>query len=223
MKPCLRLSLLATFVLSGTLAFGAPVRVACVGDSITYGYGLKDPAHDAWPVVLGRLLGSGYEVRNFGVSATTLLKRGNYPYWDRPAFKAATEFEPQIVVIVLGTNDTKPINWDTHSGEFAGDAAAMIEHFADLPSHPVVWIGLPPPIFANPFTINEANAVKIRAIWRTVAAAHHDRVIDFAPALAGKPQLFRDGVHPKVAGARLMAEIVAKALRAAPAAAAAAR
>ncbi len=219
MKPRGLLPFLVVLSILPTFALGAPIRVACVGDSITYGYGLKNPAHDAWPAVLGRLLGPDYEVRNFGVSATTLLRNGNLPYWDSPAFGKAGEFDPQIVIIVLGTNDSKPINWVPHHAEFASDAGAMIEHFASLPSKPAVWICLPPPIYPNPFTINEANAVEIRQIWRQVAAAHHVPVIDPVPALAGHPELFRDGVHPTVAGAKVLAKTVATALHAAPKAA----
>ena len=210
------LPLLAALCLSVLPVPAAPIRVACVGDSITAGYGLKDPAQEAWPAVLGRLLGPDYEVRNFGVSATTLLRHGNYPYWDRPAFADAGAFAPQIVIIKLGTNDTKPINWDTHAGEFAADAAALVAHFAGLPSKPAVWICLPAPIFANKFTIDEANAREIRAILRTVAAAHRVPVIDPVLALAGHPEYFPDGVHPNAAGAAVLAQVVADALRAAP-------
>lgn len=214
------LPLLAALCLSALLAPAAPVRIACVGDSITAGYGLKDPAQEAWPAVLGRLLGPDYDVRNFGVSATTLLRHGNYPYWDRPAFADAGAFAPQIVIIKLGTNDTKPINWDTHAGEFTADAAALVAHFAGLPSKPTVWICLPVPIFANKFTIEELNASQVRTLLRSVAAEHHLPVIDPVPALAGHPEYFPDGVHPNGAGAAVLAQVVADALRAASVAAA---
>jgi len=207
------LPLLAALVLAALPAAAAPTRIACVGDSITAGYGLKDPAHEAWPAVLGRLLGPGYEVRNFGVSATTLLRHGNYPYWERPAFAEAGEFAPQIVILKLGTNDTKPVNWDTHAGEFATDAAALIEHFANLPSKPAVWICLPAPIFANKFTIEEFNATQVRTLLRSVAAEYHVPVIDPRPALANHPEYFPDGVHPTAAGAAVLAQVVAEALR----------
>ena len=210
---------LAALCLSAWAAPAAPVRIACVGDSITAGYGLTDPAHDAWPAVLGPLLGADYDVRNFGVSATTLLRHGNYPYWERPAFADAGAFAPQIVIIKLGTNDTKPVNWDAHRGEFAADAAALVAHFAGLPSKPTVWICLPAPIFPNRYTIDESNAKQVRTILRSVAAANHVPVIDPVPALAGHPEFFPDGVHPNAAGAAVLAKVVAGALRAAPVAA----
>jgi hypothetical protein len=100
------------------------IRVACVGDSITFGAGIKDRKNDNYPVVLGRSLGEMFEVRNFGVSGATLLKAGDFSYWKTPAFKAATNFDPHVVVIKLGTNDTKPQNWK-HAVQYAADNLAV--------------------------------------------------------------------------------------------------
>ena len=122
------------------------IRVACVGDSITFGAGIKDRKNDNYPVVLGRSLGERFEVRNFGVSGATLLKDGDFSYWKTPAFKAATEFDPHVVVIKLGTNDTKPQNWK-HADEYAADYEAMIDHFAALPAKPKIWLCSPAPVY----------------------------------------------------------------------------
>src|SRR4051812_7771397 len=86
------------------------IKVACVGDSITFGAGIKDRDKNSYPAQLQGLLGSGYEVKNFGVSGATLLKEGDKPYWKEKAFEAAKKFEPNIVIIKLGTNDSKPQN-----------------------------------------------------------------------------------------------------------------
>lgn len=210
------LCLCATALVAAAAA--TPVRVACVGDSITYGYLLKHPATESYPADLGRILGSGYQVGNFGVSATTILKDGDYTYWKRPAFAAAGRFEPNIVVIMLGTNDSKPYNWARRVG-LARDAAAMIEHFQDLSSKPKVYVCLAVPVFKNRYGINEAHLEKIRAIWREVAAEHQAAVIDARTPFLGKESLFCDGVHPTVEGAKLLAQTVADGIlgKAAPA------
>lgn len=208
-------SLVAVLLLSGCIGMRhavPPVRVACVGDSITYGSGLPDRAHMAYPAVLGRLLGPRYLVVNFGVSGATLLKNGNKPYWKQPALAQAADFQPQIVVIKLGTNDSKPANW-AHRDEFAADAAALVDYFMRLPSKPAVWICLPLPAFSHAYTIDEKNLVEIRAILRQVAAEKHLPVIDPTPVFAGRRELFRDGIHPNPAGAKLLAETIADALR----------
>src|SRR5882672_9957229 len=77
------------------------IRVACVGDSITFGAGVENREINNYPVVLGRLLGSRFEVRNFGVSGATLLKKGDKPYWNEPAFKQVDGFAPQAVLLML--------------------------------------------------------------------------------------------------------------------------
>src|SRR3954454_24795429 len=89
----------------------APLKVACVGDSITEGSGLGNPAVEAYPPRLQRLLGTNYVVTNFGVSGRTLLKKGDFPYWKELAFTNSLKSNPNIVIIQLGTNDGKPYNW----------------------------------------------------------------------------------------------------------------
>ena len=56
------------------------IKVACVGNSITYGAALPDRDTQAYPVRLQQLLGDSYEVANFGKSGTTLLAKGHRPY-----------------------------------------------------------------------------------------------------------------------------------------------
>src|SRR5262245_35770894 len=98
----------------------AQIKVACIGDSITEGGNLDNPSVNAYPIVLGRLLGTNYITRNFGVSGRTLLRKGDFPYWNDPAFRNATNFAPNIVTIKLGTNDSKPQNW-RYKDQFARD------------------------------------------------------------------------------------------------------
>ncbi|HTJ78681.1 MAG TPA: GDSL-type esterase/lipase family protein [Rariglobus sp.] len=203
---------LLSFVVSPVMS-SAATRIACVGDSITAGSGLKDARHEAWPSVLGELLGPNYDVGNFGVSGATLLVHGNKPYWNEAAFPKADAFAPKIVIIALGTNDSKAANWDTRHGEFLADANALVDHFAKLPSKPQIWLCLPPPIFSHAYGIDEPNAAKIRTILRSVAAAHHLKVIDPGSAMNHKAEMFPDGVHPNADGAKAMAGVIAAALK----------
>jgi len=197
-----------------TIPVSTPTRVACVGDSITYGYLLKDRAHDAYPVVLQGILGPGWQVENFGVSGCTMLKAGDRPYWKQKALQQALKFASQVVVIQLGTNDTKPQNF-THEANYAADTAALVDQFAKLPSHPKIWLCLPVPIYGNKMMINEQNLESLIAKLRQVALEKSLPVIDLHSALAGHGELFRDGVHPNPEGAKLMAEAVSKAVQAA--------
>ena len=122
---------------NGRVAEPVPIRVACIGDSITFGANIQNREHDSYPADLQRMLGRHYEVDNFGVSGANLIKKGDKPYWQEPEFLAATTFAPDIVIILLGTNDTKPQNW-RYKSDFSGDLRDLIRHFATLPSKPQI-------------------------------------------------------------------------------------
>lgn len=215
MRTALVFILLAGAV-SAQLATAGPVRVACIGNSITAGAMLPDSRRESYPAVLARLLGAEYEVGDFGVSGATLLRNGDIPYWNDPAFREATEFEPQIAVIELGTNDSKAENWEIHARTFAADAAALVAHFARLPSQPAIWLCLPLPAYSEVGGIREAVLREIRRELRRVAADQGVRIIDAHATLDGKPHLLADGVHPNAAGAELLAQTVASALTNSP-------
>jgi acyl-CoA thioesterase-1 len=190
-----------------------PFRIACVGDSITFGSGIENPEVNSYPHVLGLLLGDKFDVRNFGVSGATLLKNGDLPWRKTPAFSESTNFDPDLVLILLGTNDTKPQNWKTHGKEFADDLAALVEHFQKLPSHPQVWLVQPVPVYEDRWGINEKDLMEgvLPAIQR-VADQKKLPVIDLNAALSDRPELFSDKIHPNAAGAKLMAQTIRKAL-----------
>lgn len=210
MKKLLVLLLLIT----ASLATAAePIRVACVGDSITFGAGVEDREKNCYPKVLGDLLGEGYDVRNFGVSGATLLKEGDKPYWKEGKFKEATDFNPNIVIIKLGTNDTKPQNW-AHKDQFEADTKALVEHFRGLPAKPEIYLCHPVPAYPGNWGINDAT-IKKEVVPLVDAAAKEtkSKVIDLYKALSRKPGMFPDKVHPNAAGAKVIAETVFKAVQ----------
>jgi acyl-CoA thioesterase I len=204
----IQLFLPAILVMVLSLRVEAVTRIACVGDSITAGSGLASPQTESWPARLGELLGPDYEVKNCGVSGSTLLKNGNKPYWKVSAFAAATQFQPDIVIIALGGNDSKSVNWDSHQGEFAADANALIDHFASLPSAPKIYIALPTPAFSKAFGVMEPNNERIRVILREVAKTRHLTIIDLYSPLREDAALFKDGIHPQAEGAAKIAQTV---------------
>lgn len=203
--------IICLFVLVAASVMAAePSRVACVGDSITAGVGASKG--NSYPDQLGRMLGDGYIVKNFGVSGSTLLNHGDRPYQKQGAFKKALEFQPNIVVIKLGTNDTKPQNWK-FKDEFVADYKDMIGQFAKLPSKPRFFLCRPAPVPGKGnFGINEAGVLEEIPMLDKVAADEKATVIDIYGALKDHPEMLPDRVHPNTAGATVMAKTVFKAL-----------
>jgi acyl-CoA thioesterase I len=187
-------------------------RVAAVGDSITWGSGLADRERDSYPAQLGRLLGDPHEVRNFGVNGTTLLRNGDRPYWTTSSFDAARAFAPDVVVIMLGTNDAKPQNW-RHREEFVADYVAMIDAFAALPSRPTIWVCHPVPTFGAYGVRDPVLRNHVIPMIDRVAEVRQVPVIDLYAVLRGRGDLFPNGIHPNAEGARLIAETVRQAIR----------
>ncbi len=194
---------------------GDTTKVACVGDSITWGWGLSNRNHESYPAVLQTLLGSQYIVMNCGTSGCTMLKRGDMPYWNDANLGASTEFKPDIVVIILGSNDAKPQNW-SHKSDFITDYHSMIEHYRGLGAR--VYIASPPPVYhggrfgITPAVVND----QIVPLVRQVAANANVKLIDVFTALSGKPGYFPDTVHPNADGSRLIAQTVAASLTSNP-------
>lgn len=190
-----------------------PIRLACVGDSITFGYTLKHPATQSYPAQLQRMLGAAHwEVRNFGVSATTLLNSGDRPYTKTKAYHDALAFNPDVVVIMLGTNDSKPQNW-AHRARFEGDYEQLIRAFEALPAHPRVFVCHPILVAdGGKWGINEPVVLEEDPLVDAAARATGAGVIDMQPVMRGHEALMPDNVHPNAEGARLMARAVYTAL-----------
>jgi len=189
--------------------------VACIGDSITYGSTIIDRTYNSYPAQLGRMLkefDNQWETYNYGVSGATLLRKGDRPYIQQSAYTQALAANPDVVIIKLGTNDSKPQNW-VYKDEFISDYLDLIDSFAGLPSNPEIWICKPVPVYAelagitNPIVQNE-----IIPLIDEIAQQRDVQVIDLYTALSSVPDLFSDGVHPNAEGAKLIAEAIVLAL-----------
>ena len=202
------LILLSVIVLTISACNREPVRVACVGDSITYGHGIKDRLHDAYPGVLSSMLGEKYDVRNFGVSGTTTMMDTDMPYMNEQAYKDALEFNPQIVTIKLGTNDSKPFNWKEQE-HFKKDLKTLIESFRSLPSKPKIWLCLPVPAYGHAWSINDSIIYNgVIPYIKEVAQEEDLSLIDLNTPFQNKKQYFPDTIHPNEEGEKMIAEII---------------
>lgn len=189
-----------------------PVKVACVGDSITEGSGLADRKTQAYPAQLQRMLGDKWLVGNFGRSARTLLNAGDFPYQTTGPLKEALEFKPDVVIIMLGTNDSKPQNWK-FKDRFVGDYKDLIGKFRVLESKPRIFICRPVQVIGpERFAIRASVVEEALPLIAQVAKEEQTGLIDMRAALEGHAELLPDGVHPNAEGAALMAKAAYRAL-----------
>ena len=210
---------LTTWLKRLTLPKAGAKRVACVGNSITYGHGVDMSDVEGYPAQLQKMLGRDYCVRNYGRSGRTLLNNGNQPYMKEKAWKSAKEFNPDIVIVKLGTNDSKPKNWDAHSKEFQTDLQQMINELKALPSKPRIILCDPIKCTA-PIKPGYDNQVRdsvilnaITPIINKVAKKNKLEVIDLRPTLNyEKDDMQRDGIHPTAKGDKKLAQAVADAI-----------
>ena len=182
----------------------AKIRIACIGNSITWG-GLGDLSY---PQQLQKKLGSNYDVRNYGVSGRTLLKNGDFPYWKEPEYLAARNFDPHIIIIKLGTNDSKPQNW-VYKDQFFGDYMELVASFRMLKRRPQIYVCFPVPVFQTNWGINEPIVKnEIIPIIDSVQKSAKTFLIDFYALMKNQGALFPDGVHPNAVGYEMMAQLV---------------
>ena len=206
------------------------VRVACIGNSITDGHGIDMSDAKAWPGQLQKLLGSDYVVKNYGRSARTLLKKGDQPIWNEQAWRDAVAFKADVVIIKLGTNDSKPENWQ-YGNEFEADLRAMIDQLnpkvpvlnkkgkptkkMQRSAKPRIILCTPIPAYKPSWNISDSVIVnQIIPIINKVAQDEHLEVIDLHSIFnnADGKAMQADGIHPTEAGdsqiARAVFEVV---------------
>jgi acyl-CoA thioesterase-1 len=207
-----------------------PTHIACVGDSITYGAGDTTadggPPLGPYPQQLQQILSGEkppVQVGNFGHPGATALSSGDLPYINQTEYTAATNFVNGAgataivdVVLMLGTNDSKPQNWDggVNSAEFTSDYTALVAHFEGLATKPVVYVMIPPVAAAgNAFNIDPTVLHDdIAPLIQSIAMQDGLPVIDLYSITVNMPQLFVDGIHPTDVGYTLIANTVASAL-----------
>ena len=188
------------------------------------------PQH-GYPALLQKKLGKGYWVKNFGVSARTMLNEGDFPYMNETAWKDALAFQPDIVIIKLGTNDSKPHNWK-HGESFRNDLEQMITTLNPLlakpekkskkkknavtqgQTKPLIYLCTPIPAFKSSWDISESViANEIIPIQQEVAKKYGLQVIDLHTLFADGAALVQpDGIHPNEKGVQRMADIIGDAL-----------
>ena len=204
-----------------TVAKEGQIKVACVGDSITYGHGIKNWPKNNYPVLLQNLLGEEYHVNSYGVSGRAVQDNSDQPYRALPHYEESVAYEADIIVFMMGSNDTKPENW---FGEEAFQTALMdlLDDYTQGEKKPAIYICTTPACFfmegsegeLTSHDLRPAYADIIAEIVRQTAEELGYPVIDIHELTKQNPQWFaKDGVHPNNDGAAAIAQAVYEAIR----------
>lgn len=209
--------ILLCFLLSAWLAASArqPLKVACVGNSVTYGAGIEDREHYSYPIQLQQLLGESYLVENFGKSGATLLDRGHRPYTRQEEYRKALDFAGDIVVIHLGLNDTDPRNWPNYRDDFVGDYTRLIQSFREANPKAKIYICRLTPIFHWHPRFKSGTRdwyAQIQSAIEQIASYNKVELIDLQKGLYNRPDLLPDALHPNAEGAGILARTVYSAI-----------
>lgn len=173
------------------------IKVACVGDSITHGS--DDYGYPAYPKYLQDILGDGYDVQNFGVGGTRLISSdGNGAAYTKCAkYQPSLDFEPDVVIIMLGTNDSSDYTFKRFEQYYESDYQALINTYKNLPGSPYVIVATSPYIVATEGSssarVNDYIVPRQRQIFETLEGV--DGQVDIYSWSKDRYYLYNDGVH----------------------------
>ena len=185
-------------------------RIACVGDSITWGFTIVNRRKYSYPALLQQRLGADYEVRNFGQNDAAARFDADTPYVKKRVYQESLAWNPDVVLLMLGSNDTKKRNWNPEI--FRRDYKRIVESYLKLPSQPRVILIAPIQIF-QPMHIpllglyTETMENGVRPAIREIAAEMGLELVDLVNLFTDSNYMM-DGVHPQREGARMLEEAI---------------
>lgn len=186
---------------SNTAADG--IRVAAVGDSIT-NFGISGANY---PDYLDEMLGEEYDVLNFGEANYAVQASSDFPYDTTDSYEESLASNPEIVIFMLGTNDSKSNNW--HGEEaFKEEYTGLLEDYLNLESVERVILASPPSVFLTNIVegaIAPDTVQSIRDVVEEVAEEYDLEFVDIHEETAGHDEWFFDGIHPNEEGAEQIA------------------
>jgi sialate O-acetylesterase len=203
---------LLLFPMSALKAQGnKPERIACIGNSVTYGYGLKNKETECYPARLQQSLGKNYDVKNFGHSGATLLKHGHNPYFKTKEFTDVLNYKPDIAIVHLGLNDTDPRNWPDYKMDFEADYTWLLDTLRKVNPKIKLYVCRLTPVFSGHPRFKSGTRdwyCQIQSCISAVAKGNQTELIDLNTPLHNRPDLFADQIHPDAEGASIIAQTI---------------
>ena len=196
------------------------IKVACIGDSITYGHGIKNWPKNNYPVLLQELLGDSYHVQSFGVSGRAVQDNSDQPYRALPHYEESIAYDADIIIFMMGSNDSKPENWFGEEA-YKSALADLLDDYTQGKKKPVIYVCTTPACFFTETSDGELTSHDLRPAYADTIAELTQQtaeklgypVIDIHALTEENPQWFaKDGVHPNNDGAAAIANAVYEAI-----------
>ena len=199
------------------------IKVACVGDSITYGLGVSSWPDSNYPAVLGNLLGPEYHVMNFGESGRSVQETADKPYVKEKSYINSLAYDSDILIFMMGTNDSKPYNWNGKEA-FLQAYEKILDSYMQREHPPKLYLCTPATAFyvkgesdgEAGFDIQPNIVEEIAQMIREFATIYQKEtiLIDINFMTKEHPEWFeKDGIHPNREGAKGIAEYIAEAIK----------
>lgn len=183
----------------------------CIGDSITYGSGVKaNRPEEAFPYLLNEMAEGKERFYNFGISGATMSRISDKPY-PSCVLRYAQFLRPERVIVMLGTNDTKGHNWN--KDEFVRSLRQMIEDIKTWDGLKEIVVLVPPWVYP----LEGASGISCGIVERFLADemvpavrenAADVKVIDLYALTEGHKELSDDGLHLNTLGNRVCAKYI---------------
>ena len=195
------------------------IKVACVGDSVTYGYNLNRKS--SYPALLSGMMGESFHVCNFGISGSTVQDSGDQPYTKTKAYRESLDYEADILVFMLGSNDTKPENWQGEE-KFTEAYNKLLDSYLQKDKKPTVYLCTVATAFfpdgitegLTSYDVQPSYVEAVADIIRSIADERSLPVIEINNLTENRRDLFgKDHVHPNKYGAKAIAEIIYEAIK----------
>lgn len=195
-----------------TLGQGA-IKISAIGDSLTYGYGLENRQEQAYPSILLNLLGTHYQLSNYGMSGRSLLSTSDYPYLKEKNAQESLRAEADIVIIMIGSNDSRAAYWNKE--QFIREYRNLVKAYLKLDSQPDVFLVSPPYVPTSRFGLNnEIVKNDLPEIIASIATELNVHFVNLYPITEGHMEYYSDGLHLTPLGNRVIAQEILSAIKA---------
>ena len=183
-------------------------HIICIGDSITFGAGVaRNRNTQSYPAILSQLVPETWQVLNYGLSGRTLLDEGDTPYRKEKYYYQSLKERADIYIIMLGTNDSKPYNWEENKDLYQEELVEMIRGYQYLPDKPEVIVLQPPKCFpeaeGKEIVYDISDDVVKDGVYHAVQKAAEVcgvKCLDLYRLTENHAEYFQDGVHPNALG-----------------------